>query len=189
MGDSKSKERLRLSVQLGEGMHRQFVEYAYSKNKKPNTLAREILTRALKNNEVKAEPARESSDSVSLHVKLNSEEVRALDFVAMHYNVSRPKAVLIIIRGMLMDMPTFTGEDRDVLSRSNVELKAIGTNLNQLVKELNSFRKHRLLINEHNLKEEVAYFKKLTHNRSLEKYIKEHVEVVRQMIKKAARRF
>ena len=179
----------KLTIQLGDETHLMFERFAKDKGKRPATLAREILTRALKNNEVKAEPARESSDSVSLHVKLNSEEVRALDFVAMHYNVSRPKAVLIIIRGMLMDMPTFTGEDRDVLSRSNVELKAIGTNLNQLVKELNSFRKHRLLINENNLKEEVAYCKKLTHNRSLEKYIKEHVEVVRQMIKKAARRF
>lgn len=182
----------RLNLKLGDLVHDDFVRLAAAKNKRPSTLAREILIDAISNAEsIKAEPVRDydNNELTSINVRLTKQEIAAIDKVAEAYKVSRNKALIIAIRALLLNQQMLLPEDRNALFNDNEELTKIGGNLNQIAKELSAYNRHRLIENEANLEVEVQILQMLTADKSIVNIIKEHTDMVKQYILQREARF
>ncbi len=71
-------------------------------------------------------------------VRITREEKAALDKSAQHYGMKRSQIVRRFLRELVRGRPDYFGEDQNELRKLNRGLTAIGRNLNQIAKSLNS---------------------------------------------------
>ena len=124
---SKPKpKRYKFTIELNQEQHQLLVSFYKENNKKPSVIARELLISALydddsKKHSITALPKRDDYDPDKLktvETRFTEEEIEVIDLVAKTYNVSRNKALIIIIRTMLLRAPSFTPEDRNAIYKS-----------------------------------------------------------------------
>ena len=195
---SKPKpKRYQLRVELSKEQHQMFVSLSNENNKKPSVIAREIILSALyeddsKKHSITALPKRDDYDPDKLktvETRFTEEEIEVIDLVAKTYNVSRNKALIIIIRTMLLRAPSFTPEDRNAIYKSNQELRRIGGHLNQIAKQFNALAKHNLIENKAELELELKLLGIMTKDKSLFELIHSHIKLVKSIMDKANERF
>lgn len=195
---SKPKpKRYKFTIELNQEQHQLLVSFYKEKNKKPSVIARELLISALyeddsKKHSITALPKRDDYDPDKLktvETRFTEEEIEVIDLVAKTYNVSRNKALIIIIRTMLLRAPSFTPEDRNAIYKSNQELRRIGGHLNQIAKQFNALAKHNLIENKAELELELKLLGIMTKDKSLFELIHSHIKLVKSIMDKANERF
>lgn len=195
---SKPKpKRYKFTIELNQEQHQLLVSFYKENNKKPSVIARELLISALyeddsKKHSITALPKRDDYDPDKLktvETRFTEEEIEVIDLVAKTYNVSRNKALIIIIRTMLLRAPSFTPDDRNAIYKSNQELRRIGGHLNQIAKQFNALAKHNLIENKAELELELKLLGIMTKDKSLFELIHSHIKLVKSIMDKANERF
>ena len=141
--------RKRLAIDLGDD-YQAWLDLAKSLNQRPNTLARIVLRDLIKEYKqgiIKKEkyvarlPAK---NQVDIRCRLNQKETASLDLYCREFDYSRARAVISILRTFLHKEVQFTLEERVALRESNTNLRAIGTNLNQIARRTNKIDMSKL---------------------------------------------
>lgn len=133
-----------IKVRLGQDNHLAWERLANELDQRPATLAKLVLTEALTQlghaPQLKAKLQRDPYQT-AVYVRLNTAELKLLDSFADELGLSRSQTLAALMRAYVAQQPQFTIAERQALYESNLQLKAIGTNLNQLTRAANTMRK------------------------------------------------
>lgn len=192
--DKEASKRCSIKTSLNQPQYEDFCKLAKSLNKKQSTVLRELVLKELNskgNGQLKQgikRPDYKTEELTSVNIRLTKEEIDSIDAVADTYDLSRNKALILIIRTSLLHTVMFPQEDRDALFAVCRELKKIGVNINQIARELNTFNKHRLVDSKEGLETEIEILKILTKDKSVTTLIDESIQKVADFINKGSER-
>lgn len=185
MHSTKTKKRHKLTLEFSEEQYQSFINFAASKNKRPGTFGREIILKAIEEDQgFLAEPERSDYDEglTILRPSLTPDELRALDVIANQYKVSRNKALAILVRSL--DGYVLAPDDIALLRESTMNLGKLGKNINQIARGLAITNKHQVLTRD--LFESINMFK--AYDRDFADELKKHIALAAQVLNKGAKK-
>jgi hypothetical protein len=176
-----AKRQQVLSVDLGD-LKSQWLAWCEAQGVKPSDATRQVLSRVMQKGPAsdpgRAVEAQGSRDERRRRreITLTESEDRLAAVHAAAAGYSVPKWLQALVRHQLTGTPQLGADDRAALAQSNYQLLAIGRNLNQMAKALNSYTDQRS-----------AYSAEVIHE--LRTYIEHHVEHVAGLLESNAERW
>ena len=145
--ESKQKTRGILTVELGK-YKAQWIRFCKGRNEKPGAAIRRIIAELLAKQEGSAAPSTTETTETIVgtpdHTRIRSEirltrsERAKLEEMAEANGLTVNQYLVNLARSHILRQPQFGIKELDVLSESNVQLLALGRNLNQIARALNA---------------------------------------------------
>ena len=180
--------RNQISISLGK-QHDAWCSFAKQNGERPATLATKVLQAFLVNQ--KAQVSEFVSSKVQakrgFYVRLNDDELKALDNIAERCQRSRKQVLIAIIRNAITQEPQFSLSEETTLKESTRQLSRIGVNLNQIARSLNYLSQDKQARSFEI--SEVLKLLKLDCNQNLVSAINNHVNKVWRLINAAKYRY
>jgi uncharacterized protein (DUF1778 family) len=101
------------------------------------SLLRRMIKKMLQRNPVALDdPELSAKRSERINVRVSAALYSALSVAASQTESSRPGVVLAVLRARFLGKPTLLRSEAEALARTAFELSKVGTNLNQLVRQM-----------------------------------------------------
>lgn len=137
-----------INIHLGEDLKSRWVSYCASLGKTPGAAIKEAIEQQLQKIDMspsantqqlkEAETDKPEKPTKRKWVFLTPSELQCVEMLAATEGFSVAKWLVALIRNRITGTPQFGQTELELLARSNLQLLAIGRNLNQLVKVLNT---------------------------------------------------
>jgi len=125
-----------------KGLRAQYVDYCKKRGLKPGPTIRESISKQLSKESVtesdRAIIPKPDKSRHGLFIRLTNSEHDTLNSEAAKYNLSVNQYIIRLCRYHLTKKPQFSSSEIDALAESNIQLLALGRNLNQIARALNA---------------------------------------------------
>lgn len=139
---STSPRPNRINVDL-QGFKQPWLDYCKERGVTPSEAFRQIVAKltAAKGDEPDPRPATDAENTrIRKEVRLTKDELRRVAAIAMREGFSLSRWIVALINARLDATPQLGQHELEGLARSNLQMLAIGRNLNQLAKAANQGR-------------------------------------------------
>lgn len=131
----------RINVDLG-AYKQAWLDYCKAHSTTPSEAFRRIVAKVTAGAASEPAPARkeqkQSSQKVRREIRLTRSELTRAEAIARHEGFSLTRWIVALINSRLDKTPQLGQRELEVLARSNLQMLAIGRNLNQLARAANS---------------------------------------------------
>ena len=138
------KKPKRLHVDLGP-LKDPWQAYCTANGLTPSQATREVIRKLIQHSPAKLAPATELQGTrdpggrkIRKEVRLTESEARHAERMAAAAGFSVPMWIAALVRAQLTQNPQFGQKEQELLGESNYQLLALGRNLNQIAKSLNT---------------------------------------------------
>ena len=138
------KKPNRLHVDLGD-LKDPWLAYCTANGATPSEATREVVRKLIQRSPVKPAPATEVQGTrdeggrkIRKEVRLTESEARHAERMAAASGFSVPMWIAALVRAQLTQNPQLGQREQELLGESNYQLLALGRNLNQIAKSLNT---------------------------------------------------
>ena len=138
------KKPKRLHVDLGD-LKGPWLAYCTANGVTPSEATREVVRKLIQRSPAKPAPATEvqgtrdeGGGKIRKEVRLTESEARHAERMAAAAGFSVPLWIAALVRAQLTQNPQFGQKEQELLGESNYQLLALGRNLNQIAKSLNT---------------------------------------------------
>ena len=138
------KKPKRLHVDLGD-LKDPWLAYCTANGVTPSEATRDVVRKLIQRSPAKPAPATEVQGTrdeggrkIRKEVRLTESEARHAERMAAASGFSVPMWIAALVRAQLTQNPQFGQKEQELLGESNYQLLALGRNLNQIAKSLNT---------------------------------------------------
>ena len=138
------KKPQRLHVDLGD-LKDPWQAYCTANGLTPSQATREVIRKLIQHSPANPAPATEVQGArdpggrkIRKEVRLTESEARHAERMAAAAGFSVPMWIAALVRAQLTQNPQFGQKEQELLGESNYQLLALGRNLNQIAKSLNT---------------------------------------------------
>ena len=184
-----------IKIRISQSEYRRLKLIAASKKTTVSSILRELIRSSLglehsqKNKTFVQDEAGAIKAGARVDIRLSNEEAEMLNSIARSLNTSRARALVLMMMNKHSNMPVFSPQEKEALHKSNYYLRLIGSNLNQIAKHLHSTSKHQYKFDSKRLNNMIDLLYKEIDKGTLEATIKDHIDVVKAVLRAGKHRF
>lgn len=128
----------RINIDLG-AYKQPWLAYCEAHGVTPSEAFRQIVAKLTAGREEAAAPSEETpTEKVRREIRLTKSELVRAEAIAAHEGFSLSRWIVALVKARLDKTPQLGQRELEVLARSNLQMLAIGRNLNQLARAANS---------------------------------------------------